>query len=240
MSPVAGTTRDVIETTLNVSGYPVVVSDTAGLHRTNDELESEGVRRAIERSKASDILVVVVDARDASVQRFLSSGHSSADRFVSRLLRRLGVVTLQSKGDVERPEVILLLNKDDLIPERTRLELLHAIQGRSQKAVCCLGSCYTEGGLDEFLNLLTTVLQNLCDDSSTESPMLTNDRHRLHLVNCLKFLTKYVEEHRSSDCVLGAEALRRALRQMAKVTGHVTTTDDDVLNVIFNDFCIGK
>lgn len=49
VSPVAGTTRDVIETTLNVSGYPVVVSDTAGLHRTNDELESEGVRRAIER-----------------------------------------------------------------------------------------------------------------------------------------------------------------------------------------------
>lgn len=49
VSPVAGTTRDVIETTLNVSGYPVVVSDTAGLRHTNDELESEGVRRAIER-----------------------------------------------------------------------------------------------------------------------------------------------------------------------------------------------
>lgn len=50
------------------------------------------------RSKASDLLVVVVDARDALVQRFLSAGQSNADRFVSRLLRRLGVVTLHSKG----------------------------------------------------------------------------------------------------------------------------------------------
>lgn len=78
-----------------------------------------------------------------------------------------------------------------------------------------------------------------CDYSSTESQTLANDRHRLHLVSCLRFLTKYVEELHSKDCVLGAEALRRAVRQMSKVTGHVTT-DDDVLDVIFNDFCIGK
>lgn len=49
VSPVAGTTRDVIETTLNISGFPVIVSDTAGLRQTDDELESEGVRRAVER-----------------------------------------------------------------------------------------------------------------------------------------------------------------------------------------------
>lgn len=49
MSSVAGTTRDVINATLDISGYPVVVSDTAGLRHTNDELESEGVRRAVER-----------------------------------------------------------------------------------------------------------------------------------------------------------------------------------------------
>lgn len=49
VSPVAGTTRDVIEITLNVAGYPVVISDTAGLRQTSDHLELEGVRRAIKR-----------------------------------------------------------------------------------------------------------------------------------------------------------------------------------------------
>lgn len=50
------------------------------------------------RSKASDLLVLVVDVRDDAVQRFFSAGRSSADRFASRLLRKLGVVTSQSEG----------------------------------------------------------------------------------------------------------------------------------------------
>ena len=49
VSPIAGTTRDVIESTLNIAGYPVILSDTAGLRETNDEIEKEGVRRAIEK-----------------------------------------------------------------------------------------------------------------------------------------------------------------------------------------------
>ena len=49
MSPIPGTTRDVIETSLNIGGYPVLLSDTAGLRDTSDVIESEGVRRAINR-----------------------------------------------------------------------------------------------------------------------------------------------------------------------------------------------
>ena len=49
VSPIAGTTRDVVESTLNIGGYPVILSDTAGIRESVDEIEMEGVRRARER-----------------------------------------------------------------------------------------------------------------------------------------------------------------------------------------------
>jgi len=55
VSPIPGTTRDIIESALNISGYPVLLSDTAGLRETSDSIEIEGVKRAIDK------LVVIID-----------------------------------------------------------------------------------------------------------------------------------------------------------------------------------
>jgi len=62
VSQVAGTTRDIIEVHLDVGGYAVVVSDTAGLRDSHDEIESEGIRRAIERARSADLKIAVYDA----------------------------------------------------------------------------------------------------------------------------------------------------------------------------------
>ncbi len=62
VSPFAGTTRDVVETHLDIGGFPVVLADTAGLRETEDVIEKEGVRRAAEKAKGADLAVVVVDA----------------------------------------------------------------------------------------------------------------------------------------------------------------------------------
>lgn len=61
MSPVAGTTRDIIETALNVAGYPILLSDTAGLRQTDDIVEREGVRRAIEKYKNLFFFIVAIN-----------------------------------------------------------------------------------------------------------------------------------------------------------------------------------
>ena len=64
VSPQAGTTRDVIEVHLDLGGYPVVVADTAGLRRTADQIEDEGVKRALQRAEQADLKIIVLDGAD--------------------------------------------------------------------------------------------------------------------------------------------------------------------------------
>src|SRR6202012_760649 len=68
VSPYAGTTRDVIEVQLDLDGCPVTVTDTAGIRETDDPIEQEGVRRARARAEAADLVLWLIDTRDATHQ----------------------------------------------------------------------------------------------------------------------------------------------------------------------------
>ncbi|MDA7704743.1 tRNA uridine-5-carboxymethylaminomethyl(34) synthesis GTPase MnmE [Candidatus Pelagibacter sp.] len=63
VSEIAGTTRDVIETHLNIDGYPVVVSDTAGIRESNNEIEKKGIKLALDKAKNADLKLIVIDAK---------------------------------------------------------------------------------------------------------------------------------------------------------------------------------
>ncbi len=95
VSPIAGTTRDVVEVRLVLAGYPVWVADTAGLREAQDAIEAEGVRRALARAEEADLRIWVSDAADVSRETSPGAGHS-----------RLGEVRT---GDLR------VLNKADLI-----------------------------------------------------------------------------------------------------------------------------
>lgn len=95
VSPIAGTTRDVVEVRLVLSGYPVWVADTAGLREASDAIEAEGVRRALARAEEADLRIWVSDAADVSRETSRGAGRS-----------RLGDV---------RPGDVRVLNKADLI-----------------------------------------------------------------------------------------------------------------------------
>jgi len=64
VSEIAGTTRDVIETHLNIDGYPVIVSDTAGIRESKDEIEKKGIKLSLNRGEEADLKLVVVDAKN--------------------------------------------------------------------------------------------------------------------------------------------------------------------------------
>ncbi|KAK7116756.1 tRNA modification GTPase GTPBP3, mitochondrial-like [Littorina saxatilis] len=335
VSPMAGTTRDVVETAINLGGFPVLLSDTAGLRETSDFVEKEGVRRALDRASKADLKVLVLDASTlvhtklsaVSWSQFVyhhmaslgigtnSCDHTDDNKFpetgqpssssrsdrpldtsfsditqsyavlsntdalrsqiggsLSRLYQSvLGKVEVVSdevsdsrvcntqilnKSTVPKAEnmntsrplvldekvdisdgVIVAVNKSDLVPAEKK-SLLPKSEDLSAP-VCCL-SCTTTDGLDSFVSLLAERVKYLCGDPLAGSPSLTQARHRTHLTQCLRHLTSYLEQvnHCDSDIVLAAQALRRAMRELGRVTGAVNV--EDILDVIFKDFCIGK
>ena len=195
-SPIAGTTRDVIEVAIDLQGYPVLLADTAGLRDSGDLIEREGLRRALQRADASEIRLFVFDAcRPAD-----ASGASSWP----------GADTL------------LIANKIDLVGARCRRVPNSALPV----------SALTGEGIDA---LLTTLGERVAQNYRIETPMLTRARHRQALEEAA------VSLRRSLGAVLPelrAEDLRLASRSLGRITGAVDV--EDLLDIIFRDFCIGK
>ncbi|XP_071583883.1 tRNA modification GTPase GTPBP3, mitochondrial [Heliangelus exortis] len=216
VSPVAGTTRDVVEVALNVGGYPLVLSDTAGLRDATDPVEQEGVTRARDRLQRADLILAVLDASALPTQR----GGLAA--------------TLGSLLPSPSPPCILVLNKADLLP------------GGALPASCPQGdplppttllSCKTGEGLDRLLELLGGQLERLCGDPLAGCPSLTQSRHSHHLSAGVTALGRFRRDCHL-DLGLAAEWLRLARRHLGRITGQVGA--EEVLDIIFRDFCIGK
>ncbi|XP_046292784.1 tRNA modification GTPase GTPBP3, mitochondrial isoform X3 [Marmota monax] len=124
--------------------------------------------------------------------------------------------------------LLLVLNKSDLLPPEglgPSLDLPPHL----------LLSCLTREGLDGLLEALKKELAAVCGDPSTGPPLLTRTRHRHHLQGCLDALGHY---NQTRDLALAAEALRVARRHLSHLTGGGGT--EEVLDIIFRDFCVGK
>ncbi|XP_054756636.2 tRNA modification GTPase GTPBP3, mitochondrial-like isoform X1 [Lytechinus pictus] len=241
VSPIAGTTRDVVESALNIGGYPVLLSDTAGIRESLDEIEMEGVRRARERTNLSDLVIYMLDATTLCVDTSPEDILQQVDSFVEE--SKLWQNTDQDVCDSSNRDVIAIVNKVDLLDERSKT-LLHSVtedvsmrqsNGESARLVVVPLSCKTEEGMDRFMHLLQEKLKEMCSNPTSSDPYLTQERHRNHLMESALSLESF---ERRDDLVMAAEELRIALRHLGKITGHVTT--EEVLDVIFKDFCIGK
>ena len=88
-----------------------------------------------------------------------------------------------------------------------------------------------------FLVHIPSLVTFRCWDPQTGNPSLTHARHRTHLTNCVGHLESY-KPMSETDIVLAAQQLRKAAREIGKVIGKISS--EDILNVIFSDFCIGK
>ncbi|XP_071492777.1 tRNA modification GTPase GTPBP3, mitochondrial-like [Diadema antillarum] len=270
VSPIAGTTRDVLESTLNIGGYPVIISDTAGIRDTRDEVEMEGVRRARERTSMADIVVFMVDATTINISNTkdvvaqiqaqvkesrLWDATSNAQQMQCGDSHQLDSETSHNHDWSDEGELIIVLNKTDLLDEETRKRMpvpqmewhhadtcndscseIHPERTKNGERFTVFPvSCKTEDGLNIFLEKFKERLEMMCSNTASSDPYLTQVRHRNHLSVCAQSLASFGTRE---DLVLAAEEIRIALRQLGKITGHVTT--EEVLDIIFKDFCIGK
>jgi tRNA modification GTPase len=210
VSPFAGTTRDIIEVHLDLGGYPVTVLDTAGLRDTGDPVEQEGVRRALARAGAADLVLWVMDA-------------TLSDQLPPpSALARPGA-----------PPLWMLANKSDLAGCKSRE---HAPNGRTG-STCCRVSALTGEFFDELEEGLAAFASRFFAGGG-EGGLVTRQRHRAVLGECADALARAGREGESRREDIIAEELRLAARALGRLVGRVDV--ENVLDVIFRDFCIGK
>ncbi|CAG2058920.1 unnamed protein product [Timema podura] len=246
VTPIAGTTRDVVELNINIGGYPMVLADTAGLRGgVSDAVESEGIARAHKYAHSADLIILVLDAT-----KYIAWTNqvqpSEFTEFVKNSVTDLNLdyispkaYTLNSSMNIENncesaKKCLIIVNKSDLVQETMYLKNI----SQQYSNVVPL-SCKTEDGFPALLTHLEEHLAQLCGNPSRENPCLTQARHRHHLTDCLSSLESYFKHSQTDgDIVLAAHQLRKALRHLGKITGHVNT--EQILDVIFKEFCIGK
>ena len=202
VSEIAGTTRDVIEAHLNMEGYPVIISDTAGIRDSKDDIEKKGIKLSLKKAENADLKLVVVDAKSVDLDGFLN--------------------------DLLKDDAILVLNKSDLLNEKLDLKIL--------KHDHVLISLKDNLNIDLLISKIKDKLKNKF--ITDEDILITRERHRQHLMQCVDHLKNFSEKNNKKDFDKAAEDLRLATRQLGMIVGKVDV--EEILGSIFNDFCIGK
>ena len=206
-----GTTRDVIEVTLDLDGFPFVLRDTAGLRETESPVEQEGIRRALASAKEADIVLLMYDAASVSAR---TTGHTKEESWCA-------------VSDGEASKTFTVINKIDLArPDLSRWP---------QETL--LISAKTGDGLDG----LKTALVRFAAESfgGRETPLITRARHRQEIERARSALNQFLASSDTGDHPeIAAEHLREAGDALARLTGRLDV--EDVLGQIFSEFCIGK
>jgi len=202
VSEISGTTRDVIEAHLNIDGYPVVVSDTAGIRDSKDEIEKKGIKLALKRAEDADLNIILLEQKSVDFTRFLN--------------------------DLADEKGIIVLNKSDLGIEK--------LDEKIKKYNPISISIKEEKNLDKLIYLIKQKLKNKF--TTSEDILITRERHRENLEQCLLNLKNFEEKNEQKDFDKAAEDLRLATRHLGVIVGKVDV--EEILGSIFSDFCIGK
>ncbi len=222
VTAIPGTTRDILREQITIQGIPLHIFDTAGLRRSDDEVEQEGVRRALVAIDQADRVLLVVDCaeREEPVKTLLAplltSGDNQTDS--SQLLSRTTIV----------------FNKSDLLEES--LVSPDTLLKGSLKLPTVTISAKTGAGVEGLTqHLLDCIGYNVGD----ESVFTARERHIRALDISSKLINKAL--HGVSERLpleLVAEDLRLSQESLGTITGEFTS--DDLLGEIFANFCVGK
>lgn len=212
VTPIPGTTRDVIEEILSIYGIPVRLIDTAGLRKPLDFIEEEGIRRARERVEDSDLILLILDGS-----------------------REIDEDDLLIFNEVKKKKKVVVVNKTDL-PLKISMEEAKNWFGNDP---IVLISALKQEGIDD---LKKTIYSFLIHREVRVTPgylIINNLRHKNALFQAKKNLLnaiKSLNERESNEFI--AFEIRSALDAIGEVVGE--TTNEEVLNHIFEQFCIGK
>ena len=186
----AGTTRDVLDVHLDIGGYAVIVSDTAGLRESDNIVEVEGIKRAQLKGSEADLVIWLTELNDNDV-----INHNNFDN----------IIYIKSKDD------------DGIVSSGISISVAN------------------DNGLDLLLCEVKNQIKNKVQGH--DGVLISRLRYREALVDCVNHLS-FVIDNQISDIELKAETLRHASDCIGRITGKIDV--EDLLDVIFSEFCVGK
>jgi len=211
VTDVPGTTRDVIEEYINLEGIPLKIIDTAGIRETSDAVEKIGVERTRKSAEKSDLVLFMLD---------ISQGITTEDREIYKLVKDKPLIIIVNKTDLPAN-----IEKEKIEKEFSEHNLLWI-------------SILEEEGLNK---LKDDILDEILDeeiDTDAEA-VITQSRHRDALIKAKEAIDRVIvsrETNMPYDFL--TIDLKDCLDGLGKITGE--TVADDILDRIFNDFCLGK
>ncbi|PMD43138.1 P-loop containing nucleoside triphosphate hydrolase protein [Hyaloscypha variabilis F] len=250
VSEEAGTTRDVVEVSVDIGGYLCVFADTAGLRSSEmiGGVEQEGIRRAKAKARDSDLIIVLAsveqsDSSNSSVYQ-LASGPSGLSTFCD----------LQSlKLAAEAEQEIVVINKCDstrdlgdlIVCTQSRLNDLFPGNSPPIVAISCRDADSSGGGIRNLVDVLQTTFGTMTSVVADDLDLLgVSERQSQLLSSCTNHLESFKDEALQGDecdIVIAAEHLRAAATCLARITGRGEAGDvEEVLGVVFEKFCVGK
>ena len=210
VTDIPGTTRDILREYIHVDGLPLHIIDTAGLQKSTDKIEQEGIRRAWSEIKKADQILLVVDSNVEKV----------------KTLEKTYVELLKASKNIP---IIIIKNKIDLTKEKPQIKQLN------DRTIISL-SAKTKQGLDLLKEHLK---ESVGFKSNAEGLFMARRRHLNALKRAKASLhagKKQLLENNAGELL--AEELRQAQNALSEITGEFTT--DDLLGKIFSEFCLGK
>lgn len=229
VSDIAGTTRDVIEDTININGVTFRFIDTAGIRNTTETIEMIGIERTWWKMAQASVVMLMLDAQRPD----------TFEQNIANLSERVSAAV--AENGIEK-QVVVLLNKADLVSDEERDGYLSQIAEYGRKydlspARIFPISAKIRLGVDEVVSYLALSRKSMKTDQN--STLVTNLRHLEALRSAREALTRVWDG--LSDSIptdLVAQDIREAIYHIGTITGEVST--DEVLGVIFGRFCIGK
>lgn len=216
VSDIQGTTRDLIEDTIQIDGIPFRFIDTAGLRTTTDRIELMGIERSLQAAQKADIIILLTEPNKdfPDIESKLGSNNS--------------------------PKQIILrvINKSDLVVPDSSF-LYHSQQSNKNIHISSL----TGAGMPSLQKALISAANTLLSDAKEigrDTTIITNLRHYEalhHILDAVSRTKQALENGISGDLI--AEDLRQCLHYLADITGEEITSDE-ILSNIFKNFCIGK
>lgn len=176
-----------------MDGFPVILADTAGLRETSEEIEQEGIRRAVKKATEADLIIHLIDStQPADASSFLTG--------------------------IQKDKILTVYNKSDVAPIPEQALSVSAKTGQGIDALWC-----------QIKQILSDQMA-VCDKA-----VITRERYRVALNECVAQLTQALNQ---TEIELKAENLRLAAKALGRITGRIEA--DELLDIIFRDFCIGK